>query len=545
MIQINEKRILIAYSVIIIAILLWVGPGTLFAHRISHPFPVGYLASDSFQHQTRAESIKEMGNYRHEADYIVTGKKGVVGFYPPLLYHSGIALSQAAGLETYDGVYLLVFLAVVIAVMLNYFLIKELFGIKVAFLSVPLLFFLFHPKIYPAFTWNHWPALLGLSSIIFIIWGFAKTMKKPGYWPFLSIGIMGTALAHSSEFIFSLVILSVLIAYEAYKKSLTKKHVKAFAYAIIIALIVAAYYLQIFWLTWGQAQKITLRISFKPDGWMPGGFKPVYFREALIFLVIGLVLATWKSIKKDNFYAPLALTVILLGFTNIIGAGFRAYQLRFFWPVFLSASLGLGIYTLLRLIIKKKGRSDVIVYALIGLVLSVYAANAYATRIGPSSLMDAPHWQLYQWISRNTEKNSWIYFFYGDSYYQDAILRNSKRDHYLAELNELVRDAKSGEVKKEYWTRMAGDSGPGLPVRDGLGFRFVFNSSSYHHNVSLCEPDYYVFDRAGRFRPLLQYNMAIAGFLKNKSVAKIVYKNPSSIVMKRIVDKRECIRRIS
>ena len=61
-----EKIILLIFF----AAILFLGPGVLFDHKIKHDFPFAYSASDAFQHQVRADAIKDMGNFRYESSYI-------------------------------------------------------------------------------------------------------------------------------------------------------------------------------------------------------------------------------------------------------------------------------------------------------------------------------------------------------------------------------------------------------------------------------------------------------------------------------------------
>ena len=75
------------YLLIFFGVMLFLGISNLWDHRIQHEFPYGYLASDTFQQQTRAEGIKDAGNYRFEPFYIVKGYKDVVGYYPPVIHH--------------------------------------------------------------------------------------------------------------------------------------------------------------------------------------------------------------------------------------------------------------------------------------------------------------------------------------------------------------------------------------------------------------------------------------------------------------------------
>jgi len=127
-----DKIILLIFFVII----LFVGPGVLFDHKIKHDFPFAYGASDAFQHQIRAEAIKDAGNFRYEATYISKGLENVVGRYPPVIYHLAVIWSYAAGIEAYDSIYFIVVFFAVIAGFVMYFIIRN-FNKTVALLSIP------------------------------------------------------------------------------------------------------------------------------------------------------------------------------------------------------------------------------------------------------------------------------------------------------------------------------------------------------------------------------------------------------------------------
>src|SRR3989344_1820968 len=99
------------FLTVFFAVFLLIGNGFLFDHKLKHDFQYAYLASDAFQHQIRAESIKDAGNYRNEASYIVMGIEGAVGYYPPIIYHLSVILSYLSGLEAYDTIYFIVFLS--------------------------------------------------------------------------------------------------------------------------------------------------------------------------------------------------------------------------------------------------------------------------------------------------------------------------------------------------------------------------------------------------------------------------------------------------
>ena len=90
------------YLIVVIGLLLFLGVSNLWDNRIQHNYPYGYFASDTFQQQTRAEGIKDAGNYRYEPFYIVKGYTDVVGYYTALIHHLGVLLSFASGIPLYD-----------------------------------------------------------------------------------------------------------------------------------------------------------------------------------------------------------------------------------------------------------------------------------------------------------------------------------------------------------------------------------------------------------------------------------------------------------
>ena len=100
------------FLIVFFTVFLFISVANLWDHKLNHDFPFAYLASDTFQHQVRAESIKQIGNYRYEAPYIVTGYTDNVGFYQPNIYHLGVIFSYLSGLETYDSTYFLIFLLI-------------------------------------------------------------------------------------------------------------------------------------------------------------------------------------------------------------------------------------------------------------------------------------------------------------------------------------------------------------------------------------------------------------------------------------------------
>ena len=128
--------------------------------------------------------------------------------------------------------------------------------------------------------------------------------------------------------------------------------------------------------------------------------------------------------------------------------------------------------------------------------------------------MDIYHCESLKLISRNTENDALIYFFYGDIYSQDALLRNAKRVHYQVWANEFVNSLQERKIKRHYYTELPGDSGGGLVTRESF-FQFGNAGKSkpaeFFEGVhDICKFDYYVFDKASSQQALAQYNLLLA-----------------------------------
>ena len=77
MVRIKEATIETTFLLLYVGIMLWIGLADNWGHHIQHPFPYSYLASDTFQHQTRAQWIKDTGNYRSELSGLVEKARGL------------------------------------------------------------------------------------------------------------------------------------------------------------------------------------------------------------------------------------------------------------------------------------------------------------------------------------------------------------------------------------------------------------------------------------------------------------------------------------
>jgi len=286
---------------------------------------------------------------------------------------------------------------------------------------------------------------------------------------------------------------------------------------------------------------------------MIGGGTPLIllsdFQLLLIPLAIGTVLGL-ILFKKFRIPVLIGLFMLVVGHTNYIGFGIRAFQPRFLWPVYFSFLFGLGFYMLLKFIpLKLKTISTLGLSALFILILSnaITLPNIPTyNRISTSGLMSQEHWEGFQWVSENTPKESKIFYFYGDVYSQDAILRNSKRFHTQVDTDDFVAALQDNKIKKIYRADVPADHGAGMPYLKSflnIGLHQTEDVDSYLwgvHDFDVCEFDYVVFDRASRQPVLAQYNLLIANEMLQRG-ADLVFENSILVIVKNNNIGAECI----
>ena len=74
---------------------------------------------------------------------------------------------------------------------------------------------------------------------------------------------------------------------------------------------------------------------------------PAAVGDSLVYMYTAFSTINW------DFDRIFAFAMIISGFLNYIGFGLRSFQIRFFWPIYLSVFMGFGIYVLIKLIAKK------------------------------------------------------------------------------------------------------------------------------------------------------------------------------------------------
>ncbi|MEK6876899.1 MAG: hypothetical protein AABX63_05765 [Nanoarchaeota archaeon] len=524
------------YLLVFFGLMLFLGVSNLWDHRLQHEFPYSYLASDTFQQQTRAEGIKDAGNYRLEPFYIVKGFKDVIGYYPPLIHHLGIALHSQTNIPVYDTAYFMVFFSAILAAFVMYVIIRS-YSKHVAILSLPLSILIFSSKPYIGFLWGSWASITAQLMLICTFWAIRRIeIKKIGI--LLGIFLGALALSHTSELIYGVGFVLVYSIFLMFSRNFSLNFIRKITIAGIVSGVIAAYSLFIFANSFMAINPYQFEIS---RDW--GGTPTFYladFNLLLIFLAIGAA-ASFMLAKKMKLPIMIGFYMLFIGYTNYIGFGIRAFQPRLLWPVYFSFFFGLGLYMLVKAVPSKLKAVSVFSLSIFFIlafsnVLIIPNIPSYS-RVSSPGLMDLPHWEAFQWISENTPKESRIYFFYGDVYNQDAILRNSKRFHAQIDPDDFVASLQNKTVKRSYKSEVPADHGAGMPYLKSflnIGLHQIEEEGSVlwgANDFDVCTFNYHVFDKVSRQPVLAQYNILIANGMIAKG-SQIVFENGAVAILK-------------
>lgn len=540
--RINFEHI---FLIAFIALFLYYGCSDLFDNRLKHENPYGYFASDAFLHQSHAEGIKYLGNYRYSPFYKVGGFKDVVAFDPPLLNHLSAMFSYLTGLETYDTIFFIVFLAALSSVLVLYIIIKR-FNKNIAILSLPLTILIFTNKFYSGFTWGKWDFYLGFLFFISAIWCLSNVDLKNIA---LIIGLFWSAsfLTHPPEAIFLLGFVLLYLAVIFLFRSLDKDLIKKLAIGGILALIMSFYFIPIFINVWIPTREGNLGLSANLPTQQAYGYPVVSIYDfGWILAIIGMGFAiSLILLRKEKKIAPLtAIYGYMTGLSIYIGFD-KALQMRLVWPILLSFAFGAALFYTLNRIVK---RWNVNYSMILAIILIIVMSQAYSQKTDNPGIVNSYNWQPLVWIEENADKDSKILFLYTDSYMQTALLYSTKHLSWIVDIDDYKEALENKTIKRAYKARLA-DHG----IMSRYTARKSFWSFESHlddealkrrSQFSLCEADYYVIDLLPQYssRPdLIQYNLIIRDQLLKKDAMKEVFNNQLMSILKNSNPGADCI----
>ncbi len=547
--QIPKVKVEHLFLLFMVIVLLWASMANLWDFRLNHTFPYGYLAGDAFQHWVRADGIKDAGSYRFRADFQSYGYKDVIGDYPPVLFHLAIIFSSLSGLATYDSIYFLVFAAAIAASLLMYSIIRD-FNRHIAIIALPFTILLFAGASYSAFTWGHWPSVLSQFFLIAMVWSLHRLELKRSYL-LLAAFFSASLLTHTSEAIIGFLFILAYGAALFFQKKEFRENAKKILAGLMISALVSFYYLIIFKVTWAKFQAYSFSIVRATGGspsvqlWDLGIFSILILAGALIAIAL---------LSQKQFATALiaSLFFLIIGYTNYIGFHSRAFQIRFFWPLYLAPLLGTAIYFSLKLLIKSWKTAYSYGIAALLLVLLLNVANiasalpwipSYKKLVTPGS-MDPYHWEAYEWIQQNTKKDAKIVFLYGDPYAQTNYLLSIKRVPYKIDENDFFPSLQKNESERYFVINIYGDNVNSYPYWKGfLGVGYhLQETKEFEHGKKkdLCSFDYVIYDKLSVNSQLPLFNLNAAGRLKQHG-AKEVFANQVVAILNNPDPGGECV----
>lgn len=541
--KINQEYI---FLLIVIGLLLWVGLGTIYEHKISHDYPHGFMATDSFLKLSRAKQLDASGNHECMPSYLNRGYTDVIETYPPGVSYLTVSLSKVAGIELYDSIFLLSIIYAILAALVMYIIIKD-FNKKVAILSAGLLGFLFQTKFITGHIFGWSPLILGSLFLIVVFWILLRFDLKKS-WILLGLFMAGAFLAHPPEAMIAAAFMLIYLGIGYVKERKVKKTIKdvtSFAKAAVISIMLAANYIIVFFVFGKQTYGSTSIIQFTKEVITKPAYPAPFLADFgiwLIPIVIGIIIAVLAFKKTKHLAIYASGFIVVYTFANYLRlVGHRVFQTRYLWPIFFAVFFGLGIYQICKLISKDVKKSYLMVISIFFLVL--FIAIFFKPTQG-TGLANEYNWDALMWIKENTPSDSTVYFFYGDSYSQHAFLSYTNRISYMTHTKSFIEGLQQGEVKQSYESRIVLNK-PIFPYRKSLftigDHYFEDGPFDMDKERDICNFDYLIFDKVSRTPQLTQYNMLIRGELLSNEWIKEVYSNEAVSILKNNEKGKDCV----
>ncbi len=524
---------------------LWFASSNILGNQLNHQYPIGFFASDSFQNYGIAEGLKEQGNYFYQPAAVAGGYKDVPGLHYPIIYHLAVIFANLAGITTHDSLIFVAILLLLGTALTVYLLIRK-FSKNAAILSLPLMLLASYGKFSLAITFGQHGLIAGSFFLAAFLWALTKFDLEEVI--FLAIFLSASMLGHAPEFVFSVIFMAFYLLIKLLTKQFRLSYIKKLMLIGISTFILTIYYYLILKGTWiaqgySKLEFVTVKQFMEGMAFPPVLFSQDFHLAVLLAFGVGLVLAITLFAQKKESAFPALIFLVMLGFSNYVGYGHKAFQQRFLWPIYMAAFVGLAIYFGVKLLLKKV----TVVYALlIFLLLSAGIVWAYSGKTQPSSMMDPYHWDSFIWIQKNVPKESTVYFFYQDFTTQHSLYyASSQRKSYVIEFQAFIEAVKNGKILREYVMGLSAEAGAKLPYRKSLfkyGFHVDEEPKTMEDSFDICSMEYAVFDKLSRQQVFADYNIKIMNELKkNPWIVEVYSGNPLVSILKNSKPGEKCI----
>jgi len=522
------------YILLFAALFIWAGCANLFNYELTHDYPYGFMASDTFQHSVRSEWVKQEGNYRTEVVSFTAGRWDTLGYYMPVMYHLAVIMSYLTGMETFSSAYFLMFLVALFASLAMYIVIRD-FNKNIAILSLPLSLFLFIiGPAYRGFQWGVWGAIIGQVFLIGVVWALNNLDLKKN-WILLGVMLAGTALGHTSSFIFAVMLVGFYVVIDLIVGRFKIQEFKQIIIGGIFGVLLSLYFLIIFAQSWLVTQPYRFHVvtEFSRGG---GLVELASFKIWLVLLIIGFVLGLYFIKKKQNAAIIAGIFLLVVGYTNYVGFDQRAFNVRLFWPIYFSVFFGIAVWQIASFFVKKWNK----VFSLILAVLIMFVfLGGYYDKLNTEGMMNNDWWQGFEFLQRQTPREATVLYSFSDPISQTSLYANTLRPTFLMNTDGFVSVAQQGMIQRNY------------PITDRLSTFFPYWDGFPKISLmekpgvkdrDVCSFDYVVFDKQSRISPpLAMYNNIIMQDMVKSGFVKPVFENSFMTIVHNEKPGEKCI----
>ncbi|MFH1399645.1 MAG: hypothetical protein ABIG95_06050 [Candidatus Woesearchaeota archaeon] len=371
----SEKQLEALFLGIVFILFLWLSVGPMFDNRIIHPFPVGYLAQDSFFHEALSEYVYKEGSYTKTPEFLTEGIENIVAHQPPMLYYLVASVAYLTRVPVHDTLVLLTALTTILCCMVVYFLIKSI-NKHIALLALPLMVFMFSFPFNAALFWGQYLFVFGMFFMLVTIHFILSRNYLAA-----AATMLATVYVHTSEFLYLIPLAGGLAVIHLLKKH--KSDAFMIGGAVLATVVLSSPYLFMFAKTWmGSSPAFKLNIIRETTHFNAAAVQFSHFGIVQFFIFMGIVVLLSPLMKKKIEHYFVWGFLLLIGMSNYLNQ-WRAFQFRFFFPLTFSLFFGVALYLPLYVLVKQKSIVYYVVSALliVGFVAVVYEKQPLASAV--------------------------------------------------------------------------------------------------------------------------------------------------------------------
>ncbi|MBI1969503.1 hypothetical protein HYS48_02305 [Candidatus Woesearchaeota archaeon] len=511
--------------IVVLSLIFFFGVGALLDNRLYHTYPITFVDYDHFLLWAMAEAAYDQGHYLYLPSYVTLGFEKMLTHVPPGLAHLTAIMAYTTGLPVYDAMqFLYLFLFVFLAIPFLFLFLEN--RKEILILSLALLPLLFKKNFIHAIMAAQLPLLLSTLFLFCLILAFyTKGLKTSAI---IALLLSAAMISHPSALFFSVLFLFFAECLEWYTKKFSaayrKETLKFYGMTVFFFLILTSVYITIF--TLGSLPNyLTAEHAFTIKSISPSEFNPKFVSmqsfpfSVLLFIGFGIIISLFVPFRHKFVLFFFLLISNLNYFSFLPTLDYRAFQLRFLWPILLAPFFGIGVYFLLeRLCRKRWGQKGMLIGSmtpslLIALLFLYQMTSVKLTEAERGTAITQEQYEAFQWLENNVKESEDILFLFGDGYSLSIIAVKQQRARISAQ---------------DIWDLMATNFSnvtisPIVPLQ-GIEVRAVFKNARIQSiqeafterldqlsRRSICDFDYYVLDRRTKRKGSLDNQTVIHG----------------------------------